>query len=210
MICRVIVFLSALLLSASASAETSTVQNNLWAIGPVASTLGVGVQASYLLHPRFVVRAEATYGTLSKLGTSATDLNVKSAGLLFDLHPFKTSFRITGGGRYLDYRFKIEKPDFDLVNNVDFNKVYSVSGTTKIAPYAGIGFDSAHYGGNAVDFHLGLDVGVVFGTNPKAAFDQSAVKLSSDEIKQDLASVTKEHSYLDYYPVVTLGARLSF
>ena len=97
-----------------------------------------------------------------------------SAGATLDWHPFSNGFRLSAGGRY---------HNFDLAGSTNAMASYTIGDHTytgaqigklnatvksanPIAPYLGLGYDSAHF--SASHWALALDVGVIYGGTPSS------------------------------------------
>lgn len=176
--------------------------NAAWSAGVMVSTLGPGLQISYRVLDWAVVRAEGSYLSVP---TDDLTLSLQSAGAMLDLHPFESGFRVSGGLRYFEYEIRgITSSGGSTPNR------YRVEATNsnKAAPYAGLGFDTSHYSGGPYEFKLGLDFGVIYSGKPVA----SVVSLdnASDDAQAELNRIISDYRFLDFYPVASVSARLTF
>lgn len=95
-----------------ATAQDATSRPSLFSFGPTASTLGLGAEASFLLHDNVVLRGGGSVYKLDSVdisGSSASanfGVNGTFAGLLIDWHPFRSGWRLSTGVRYANVSFK--------------------------------------------------------------------------------------------------------
>jgi hypothetical protein len=181
--------------------------NAAWSAGFMVSTLGPGLQISYRALDWAVVRAEGSYVSVP---TDGLTLSLQSAGALLDLHPFGSGFRISGGLRYFDYEIRGIATVNESSGGVSTPNRFRVEATNsnKAAPYAGLGFDTSHFSGGAYEFRLGLDFGVVYSGKPVATV--ANLDNPGADIQTELNKIIGEYRFLDFYPVATLSARLTF
>ncbi len=190
-----------------------------------ASTLGLGIEASYRINRNVGIRAAGNY---LKFSRDATVQNVdytatprfENGTALLDLYPLGGSFHLSGG-------LLVNQNEGKLVARLNQNieiggrtytpsEVGSLIGTVdfrKTAPYLGLGF--AGKGKIAVVFDLGVGftgtprvdlVGETPLTGPeKAEFDANVAQ----ELAQVRADI-QDKSYLKFHPVVSLGLRIGF
>ena len=191
-----------------------------------AGTLGAGLDVSVGMSESLGLRLQAnalSYEddfTESDVDYSA-DLELKSAGLLLDWHPFSGVFRVSLGaywngneatavGRPTGGTYEINGTTYasaeigSLNGQVDFPSV---------APYLGLGFGSAPKAGSGLSFSF--DVGVLYqqeanvalsvacGTTVRCAQLQSDVAAEAVSLQDDL----KDYKF---YPVVSFGIGYRF
>jgi len=182
-----------------------------------ASTLGAGLEAQRTFSDSFGGRVGINYFTYDKSGTKDDidyniDLNLLSVSALLDWHPFKGSFRISGGALYngndidLDAKsaatYQIGGTTYNagsignLTGNVDFND---------IAPYLGVGWDSTF--GKSRKFGFLLELGAIYQGTPKV--DLSTSIAASQALQNDLQAeednLKKDLDEFEYYPVLAVG-----
>lgn len=91
--------------SATASAQTEAGSDaGRFSIGVTAGTTGVGPRLAYRMNEVFGVRAEASFLGLDHTFTSGGitydgHANLRSGGVILDLHPFGGGFRLSAGAR---------------------------------------------------------------------------------------------------------------
>jgi hypothetical protein len=174
-----------------------------WSAGFMISTLGPGLQLSYHAYGWAVVRAEGTYVSVPADGFTAS---LRSAGAILDLHPFQNAFRFSGGLRYFEYSIA-GKTNIGGGETPSTFRI-SVTNTNKEAPYFGLGFDSSHFSGEKYDLKIGLDLGAVYSGKP----DVTVTNLTNpgEDIQQQIDKYVSKYSFLDFYPVISISARLTF
>jgi len=192
---------------ADAQSSKDTPVNAAWSAGFMVSTLGPGLQISYRVLDWAVVRVEGSYVSIP---TGSLTFSLQSAGALLDLHPFKSGFRISGGLRYFEYDIRGITTVNENNGGVSTPNRFRVEATNsnKAAPYAGLGFDTSHFSGGAYELKLGLDFGVIYSGKPAA----SVTNLDSpgEDIQTQLSKIVDRYQFLDFYPVATVSARLTF
>ena len=204
-----------------------------------ASTLGLGAELDINLNSFVSIRLQ--YNTFDESDTFEEDgisyvgdLELESAGVILDLHPFGGAFRISGGlftnqnaltgvatgeGTYDigDVTF-VEDPNDPLTVNADIELGDSV------APYIGFGW------GNSPDNDGGLlfsfDLGVLLSGSPQAdltasgtvsiqgapdmTFNAATDPIVTDELAREEQNLQDELDEFDIYPVVSIGIGYRF
>ena len=208
------------------------------AAGITGGTLGIGPEASALISPYFVVRANATWISfrLDSLFSSLDNnydfkLSEFTAGGLLDFHPFQNGFRIVSGARYADFNFDQHR-SYSLNYNYTFNDhsyPYALVGTlhtdvsvkNPVAPYIGLGWDSSHYFSTVrgpderwveEKFTVGFDVGALYtgGVNVNMSTSRTVPGLTDDlAVESQNLKKTLNSIYL-FYPVVMTTLKYRF
>ncbi|MGO9483161.1 MAG: hypothetical protein ACLPX9_01055 [Rhodomicrobium sp.] len=177
--------------------------NSPWSAGLMVSTLGPGVQVSYLAYNWAVIRVEGSYVSVP---TEGLTLSLQSAGAMLDLHPFENAFRVSGGIRYFEYDIS----GITTVNETSGPNRFRIEATNsnQAAPYLGFGLDTSHFSGGKYEFKLGLDLGVIYSGKP----DVSANNLTNpgEDVQSQINNVIGKYQVLDLYPVATISARINF
>ncbi len=194
-------------------------------IGAKVGTLGIGVDITKSFTSTLNGRIGINSFTFDASGTESdidydADLNLESAGVFVDWHPFSGGFRTTVGAL-------LNNNELDMTAKSAVN--YDIGGTTyspaeigtfggnvsfnDIAPYVGIGWGNAVDAGQRLTFSF--DVGVLMQGSPKVDFTASGGTLSSDPTL--LANLKTEEQQLedslndyDVYPVISLGLAYQF
>lgn len=208
-------------------------------IGLRAGTLGFGVEGIYSLSKYFNVRAQGNffnYETEVDEDDVSYDgeLDFKTLGLLVDWHPFKGSFRVTGGVYKNDNRIDLNAtcPNEgcevgDLTITTTGNQDGRITGAVNFkstSPYAGFGWGNAMKGWPV---HFAFDIGVLFqgapqfnlaatgtatvrdDTQPTGPNNPQQVNLATNqEVQRSLAeeeqTAQEEANEYELYPVITL------
>lgn len=190
------------------------------ALGLTAGTLGLGVEGSVKAADWLVLRANVsgyTYGTTKELEGISFDFktSLMSAGLIADLHPFSGGFRISAGGRYHDMKLSGASTMSPVTignhayRSTDIGKLSGTITGEKLAPYIGLGYDSAHYKDGA--FSVSFDLGGLYLGEPKTALttERSVAGLDAD-LRQEEAKINTKISAFGFYPVLQLAAKYRF
>src|SRR5579859_631538 len=119
-----------------------------------ASTLGFGGELNYSINSYFTARVDFnrynhTYNTMKEQINYDFNLHLKTAGVLFDLHPFAGTFRITAG--YFNNKndiLAVATPQSSYTingNTYSSSQLSSLSGDISFksgVPYVGIGWST--------------------------------------------------------------------
>ncbi|WP_022670726.1 hypothetical protein [Hippea alviniae] len=193
-------------------------------LGLKVGTLGIGPEICYHINDAFSVRGQ--FGYFSKnFDTTEADVKydlkfkIRNAGLLLDWHPFEGAFRISAGLFYNGNKFtgdakSIEGEKYTINGHTYYlNKISASIKYTKLAPYIGIGYDTA----SSKDSGLGflVDLGVFY-SKPKVSVDAYGDPdvINDPQFKADLSKTKSElKSYADklkFYPVIMIGLTYRF
>ncbi len=207
--------------------DVPAVQPSLWSVGVIAGTLGLGGEVSYLLHDYVVLRVNASYmdvscdGIVGAYGATCNHgYNITSvfAGGIFDIHPFQSGWRVSGGVRYVDADFKdvtsgsIHLGDNQYAAGQIGTTTISVRNTNPAAPYIGFGYDSSHFSQDGAGFKLGIDLGALYAGDPDVTITttQSVPGLDADISKEISKTKSDLRNYYNFYPVAMVSGRMSF
>lgn len=206
-------------------------------VGPVAAqnvgfalragTLGPGADLSFSVGEKLNMRAGAAYfsttvsETIDEEDVSLAldgDATIGALSLLADFHPFRNSFRLTGGVRLNLFEGQANgrslEPlclgDEDQAGNC-LDKEFSaekvgtfgatVSYENPIQPYAGIGFGNLARGNSRVT--MMLDLGVIYAGTPKLELE--ATGLLTPTATQNEAVLNEGIKSFVLYPVFSIG-----
>jgi hypothetical protein len=195
-------------------------------VGGNVSTLGLGGELGYKVHDRFAVRgvhSGFSFNTESELEGSDfdIDLNMRSTGVMFDVHPFGGGLRLTAGARKNDI-----SADLSTTFRGSFEyqgETYSDSEDTtvtgkiefpKIAPVAMVGWH-----GGIGNFSFGADVGAMFTGAPNVDLAASGGVADRNDAAGDTfrAALEKQEAdiqdfadALKIYPVAQVGVSFKF
>lgn len=195
--------------------------------GAVASTLGLGAEASYRFNPSLGLRAGVyafrydTDGVREGIVYDA-EFKLANAAAYLDWHPFAGRFRLSGG-------VVVNDSSVDGTGRPDADGNYEIGGTTftaaqvgtltgtgtldRAAPYLGLGW--VFGAGDGRGFTLSLDAGVVFQGSVDVALRSTGGTLSGDPILQDAlaaeaAELEADIDEFEPYPVLALGFGFRF
>ncbi len=186
-------------------------------IAPHLGTLGPGLDLAVQVAAPLNLRVGGHYLTLSRdYDTSIEDLKVNfegdvrlvSAAAFLDYHPFKGSFRLTGGVFYNDNTFSGKgRPDQASYTSGNITFTREELGTIDaqltfpaLNPYAGLGFGNVASGRRRLAFML--DLGALYQGPP--AFTMTCTGAISPTCEQAPEVERKMESY-KVYPVLSLG-----
>ena len=179
----------------------------------ISESVALRLQANALNYDRDITESDVDYNS---------DLELKSAGLLLDWHPFRGVFRVSAGafwngneatavGRPTGGTYEINGVTYpsaavgSLNGQIDFESV---------APYFGIGFASAPKAGRGMTFSF--DLGVLYQGEPNVALTAvcgvpgpTCTQLQND-VAAEQASLQEEVSDYKFYPVVSFGIGYRF
>lgn len=217
----------ALISAALAVASISVATASPVSVGVNVGTLGIAPQIGVVLSPN-VLDLRAQFGFLNyshSMTSSDMDydghLNLRSIGLLADVHPFEGRFRLTGG-------VILNRNKFDLTGMPHAGTTYTSNGTSytaqagdevdasvdfrKVAPYAGIGWSNDD---NSAGFHLTADFGVMFQGQPNAKVTATTADPNAQSQATAWANSAQDQLNTDlkkfrFYPVVQVGAIYRF
>lgn len=188
-----------------------------------AGTLGAGVELSKGFSDKLSVGLALnayTYKTTDKTSNVDYDykLELQSAGLLANYHPFSGVFRLTAG-------VLVNNNELSLTGKPNASASYTINGVTytasqvgtltgkvtfnKTAPYLGLGWGSRPNG----SFGLTADIGALYQGSPKLTL--SATGALSDpalaaDVQAERAKAESDLSSFKWYPVVSLGLYYRF
>lgn len=196
-------------------------------LGLKASTLGAGPEVEVSFLDFLGVRGGLNYWKYNYDGTKDDidykfKLKLNSVPVFLDIHPFKGSFRLTGGvlinRNKLDAnaeiatgtKYEIGDQKFDgseigkLKGKITFNDT---------APYAGLGWDTSFGRDKAWGFIM--DLGVVFSGSPKVDLSASGGTKSNDptflsELAKEEDNMQDDLNAYKYYPVIGIGVNYRF
>lgn len=189
-----------------------------------AGTTGIGVEGEYSLNEYLGARLGGNYFKYSYDGTDDDvkynyDLGLKTLSALIDYHPFKGSFRLSGGAFYNG-----NKLDATATSSASYNignstytgaQLGTLKGTIdykKFAPYAGLGWDTSF--GKESGWGFVFEAGALFQGTPKVALSADGPISTDLTFQQELALEQKNlQDDLDHYkvyPVVSLGVSYRF
>ncbi len=193
-------------------------------LGLKVGTLGIGLEAERSFSDSISGRIGVNYFTYSYSGTESDidydfDLTLKSLSALLDWHPFKGSFRISGGAIYngnnLDAKgnpsatYAIGDSTYTsaqlgtLNGEIDFND---------IAPYLGLGWDTSF--GKDKGFGFLFELGAIYQGSPKVDLTADGPIASDSTFQSNLSKeendLQNELDNYKFYPVIAIGVSYRF
>lgn len=194
-----------------------------------AGTLGAGLDVSVGMRESLGLRLQANgfsyeYDVTESDVEYSADLELKSAGLLLDWHPFSGVFRVSAGaywngneatavGRPTGGTYEINGVTY---NAADVGSLNAQIDFKRVAPYFGIGWASAPKAGRGMTFSF--DLGVLYQGEPNVGLTAVCGPALStpqcDALRSDVAaeqaSLQEELSDYKFHPVVSFGIGYRF
>ena len=191
-------------------------------VSPKAGTLGAGVVISKGYGEKFSINIDLN--TFSYETTRAennidydVDLDLQTAGLLGNYHPFSGSFRLTAGVFYNNNEFDLTgKPTAGTYQIGDTIYTAAQVGTLvgkvtfdSTAPYIGIGW------GNRPEKHFGftLDIGALYQGTPDlelAATGALSNPALAADLERERQQLQEDLNDYEWYPVISVGLYFRF
>lgn len=219
--------ITAALLATSFSA--TVIANDRFAAGVHAGTLGAGIDVAYNLTDTVNIR-----GALNKASFNFDesvddldydlDIDLQTGGLLFDWHPFASSFRVTAGAYINDNELEGSATSNRAGTVRLGNQVFTASDVgvvnadikfNDVAPYLGVGWGDLFHGSR---LSFAVDVGVMYQGTPDV--DISAVAsgtapgglqaLLDAALDAEVRDLEDELDSFNLYPVVQIGLTYRF
>ena len=210
-----------LFFTAPASAENS------FAVGAQAGTDGLGVVAQAKFTQRIALRAgyhdlsydidDENYDDITYNG----DLEFQNIAASIEYHPFNNGWFIGGGAYFGDKMIGLAATPNGSVEIGDATftsaEIGILTAETKLAdtaPYIGLGFDNAVFGGNSpLGFHA--SIGVMLTDTPEVSLVSTGGTLSDDatfqaELAREEQNLQDELDGFEYYPIAKVGVSLRF
>jgi hypothetical protein len=195
------------------------------AVTPKTSTLGLGADVSFRLVPRVTLRLigqQFVYESAGRVDDVDydVDLNLQSAGVVLDIHPFHGGFHLSAG-------MLVNRNGVETVAQLNPTEVYEIGGSlftgaelgqvdgnvtfAPMAPYFGVGWGNPFAKTRRLGFTAGLglihqpiDEVEMRSTNPLAD------PLLEQELQEEALQMEKEAEKLELYPVASLGLSIRF
>jgi hypothetical protein len=181
----------------------------------LSESLGLRLQVNALSYDEDLTESDVDYDA---------ELELKSAGLLVDWHPFSGVFRVSLGAYWNgNEATAVGRPTGGTyeINGVTYNAadIGSLNGQIdfdSVAPYLGIGWASAPKAGRGMTFSF--DLGVLYQGEPNvgltvvcgpAVYAPDCATLQSD-VAAERASLQEDVSDYKFHPVVSFGIGYRF
>jgi len=195
-------------------------------IGVRASTAGLGAEAGTAVTDWLGIRVGFNYLTYSYTGTQSNieydfDLDLVNAPVIVDWHPFKGSFRLSGGIYVNGNEINAQANGVGL-GTFDINGVtYTASqvGTLRgkidfnpVAPYLGFGWDTSF--GKESGFGFVFELGAFYQGRPEADLSATGPIASNavfiSDLAQEEADLQNALDAFKVYPVLAIGVNYKF
>lgn len=186
------------------------------AVGAKVGTLGLGLEATVNLVP--MVANIRLQGNLFNYNTTITETNVTydgqlklgSVGLLADIYPFASKFRITGGLYYNGNKLELNSQQAGVVvvgGNAYLNpNIRTTIDFNQVAPYIGIGWGDAISSGSP--FGFSFELGALYQGTPNSTV--IAPGIAPADIAAEKRKLDDSLSRFTWYPVVAVGVNWRF
>ena len=191
-----------------------------------AGTLGAGLDVSKSISERLAVRLQANalnynHDTTKSDVDYKAELELRSAGVLLDWHPFSGVFRVSGGAYWNGNKATVTgRPTGNTyqINGQPYSsaEIGSLSGKIdfpSVAPYLGVGLASAPKAGRGMTFSF--DLGVLYQREPNVALRVACgttgrcAQLQSD-VAAEQVSLQDDLKDFKFYPVASFGIGYRF
>ena len=174
------------------------------------------------LTPSFGLRGGFNYFTYGYDATESDveynlDLELKSLGLFADWHPFKGSFRLSGGflinGNGIEGKAKPTTANFDIGDgSYDLDSVSLEISYDTFAPYFGLGWDTTF--GDEDNWGFCFDLGLVYSGSAEASLNVvptagMTAALAAD-VKKEEADLQESLDDFEWWPVLSAGLVYQF
>ncbi len=199
-------------------------------------TLGVGVDYEHFFNKKHALRFNPNYFKYTKNNkeikgiTYDAKLTLKSAGIIYDYHPWEGAFRLSLGAYYDGNKLDATAYKKSGQTVTFGNKTYEIQGSAtidatvdfkKFAPYVGIGWSSPEKTG----WHLTADIGVMYVGSPKVSYTATGnyvdpitgntVDITNDptfkaNIEKEKNEIYDKMKKYKWYPVLSIGITKKF
>jgi opacity protein-like surface antigen len=194
-----------------------------------AGTLGAGLDVSKGISEKLAVRLQANalnhgYDFTESDVEYKAELELRSAGVLLDWHPFSGVFRVSGGAYWNGNKatatarptggtYEINGQTY---NSTDIGSLNGKIDFPSVAPYLGIGFGSAPKAGRGMTFSF--DLGMLYQREPNvgltvvcgAALTAPQCTQLRNDVAAEAVSLQDELKDFKFYPVVSFGIGYRF
>ena len=192
-----------------------------------AGTLGAGVDVSKSISERLAVRLQANalnynHDTTKSDVDYKAELELRSAGVLLDWHPFSGVFRVSGGAYWNGNKATVTgqptggtyEINGQTYNSTDIGSLNGKIDFPSVAPYLGVGFGSAPKAGRGMTFSF--DLGVLYQREPNVGLTvvcgptvPNCSQLQSD-VAAEQASLQNDLKDFKFYPALSFGIGYRF
>lgn len=191
-----------------------------FALGAKVSTLGLGLEGTTRLSDSFNLRGGInSYSrdfdeTVDDIRYNA-DLDLKSAALLVDWHPFAGTFRVSAGLLHNKNEASLTAtPTSDVTigsRTYTPSEVGTLSGDVKFkksAPYLGVGWGNAVSKANRFGFTA--EIGALFQGKPDVTLRSSNASVNQADLQREEQDFENQMDDFKVYPVLSIGFSYRF
>lgn len=206
------------LFALSAFFSVTTAIADDFALGVKGGTLGLGVEGTLRLSDHFNLRAGVNNYSRSINETESdidyhANVDLRSAALLFDFHPFAGTFRLSAGLMSNGNKFHLDATPTNGATIGGTTYPGSTAGTLtgeiafkKTAPYFGIGWGNAV--GHGSPFTFIAEVGALFQGTADVTLRSSNPAVSQTDLRNEEQQIEGDIGKI--YPVISLGFSYRF
>ena len=186
-------------------------------------TLGIGAQVATPLGDRINLRGGIDLQPVNFQATVEDvelDVELPAAAVtaVLDLYPNESGFRLSAGVLYFGGSLGLEgapTEDVEFGNNVyttaQVGTIRGSLGTSRFAPYAGLGWGNAAGSG----FGFALDVGIAYHGTPEFSLEATGPASSDPQFRMDLDAEAESANedipgVASMYPILKLGLSYGF
>lgn len=194
------------------------------AVGPKIGTLGAGVEAVVGSGETFNLRIGANAWRYSREIHKDSvkwsgKLNLRTAGIFADYHPFENGFRISAGPvlNYNSLNVSVTPSQNITINGHTYTPTQVGQATgklkfNKVSPYLGIGYESAFTNDSCLS--MNVEAGVLLQGKAKGTFSATgSLANTQSQLLNDLKSNAEKaanKALIRYYPVISIGFKYRF
>lgn len=192
------------------------------ALGAGISTLGVGGHGALEINDFLALRLNANFGAFDFSGDYGgidydTEVDLLTAGLLVDVHPFGISpvgggFVITGGAYYNGNELSLTATPATPVDiggqNFSVGSINTDVEFQEFAPYLSLGYDGTFHSIVPVSFFA--KAGVLFQGAPDVTVTTRGGGVPNANLRREAQQIEDDLSAFEFYPVLSLGITIAF
>ena len=193
-----------------------------WSVGANVGTLGFGPEIAYSVSPRLTLRGvgnflEYDYDTSVDGIDYDINLDFMSAGAFVELHPLRNGFHFSLGALYNDNTAGLSAT---AQNGSVIGGTTVVGGPVglrgdlsvdEFAPYLGVGWDSTFT--SRSNWSFTMRAGVLYQGKPEVTLRQTTPgppTISQPDLDAEARQIEDDLTFLEFYPVVSIGMNYRF
>ncbi|MEE8270967.1 MAG: hypothetical protein V3R98_04440 [Alphaproteobacteria bacterium] len=188
------------------------------ALGAQASTLGFGAELAFSVSPMITLRGVGNYLSFDYSNTYSgidydLDVDLMSGGGFLDFHPLRNGFHVTVGALYNGNEAGL---DSTVAAGSTIGGFVLPVGTTlsgdlefdEFAPYLGVGYADTFTRNSNWSFVV--RAGVLYQGDPSVSFTESSGSVPQADLDAEARTLEDDLSFLEFYPVVSVGLSYRF